>query len=45
MEKSLEVQNIKVTNNTTESNSNKETKKTFHITQDVIEECLETFLG
>ncbi|WMJ80296.1 hypothetical protein RBU49_16050 [Clostridium sp. MB40-C1] len=45
MEKSLEVQNITVTNTVNESNNNKDTKKTFHITKDVIEECLETFLG
>ncbi|MCY6371614.1 hypothetical protein [Clostridium ganghwense] len=45
MEKSYEMKKTKNTEVTTKTNETVEVKKTFQITQDVIEECLETCFG
>ncbi|MCY6356278.1 hypothetical protein [Clostridium sp. ZS2-4] len=45
MEKSHEMEKTIATENKTNTNKNMDVKKTFQITQDVIEECLEPCLG
>lgn len=45
MEKSHEIEKTLTTENKTSTNKTIDVKKTFQITQDVIEECLEPCLG